>query len=209
MLPLKTLTPESWAPLAFSEPLALLNDHAYLEKKAAANALELLNRWPEPACPDEWTATLSAIASDEASHLSSVIRILTQRGGRLDRTHKNDYAHRLRLQVRKGRGNEELVDRLLISALIELRSCERFLVMAEYCTDRDAILAKFYRRLGSSELGHYRVFLRLAGLVMPPHHVEIRWQELLEIESQALAAQPPGPRIHSGWITESPPVETH
>jgi tRNA-(ms[2]io[6]A)-hydroxylase len=204
-LPLSSHTPDNWAAAALENTLALLNDHAYLEKKAAANALELLNRWPEPTCPDEWTQTLSAIASDEAAHLSSVIRILTKRGGRLERTHRNDYASRLRLQVRKGRGNEELLDRLLISALIELRSCERFLVLARYCTERDPTLSRFYHRLGSSELGHYKVFLRLAGLVVPALEVDRRWAELLEIEAEVLAAQPPGPRMHSGWIkTEDP-----
>ena len=129
-IPLLIRTPHEWAKLALRDPLALLSDHAYLEKKAATNALELLNRWPEPSCPDEWTLTLASIASDEASHLSAVVRILVERGGRLERTHRNDYANRLRLHVRKGHGSDELVDRLLISALIELRSCERFELLA-------------------------------------------------------------------------------
>ena len=68
--PLLLPTPLEWAGLALRDPLALLNDHAYLEKKAATNALELLNRWPEPSCPDEWTPTLAAIAADEATHLA-------------------------------------------------------------------------------------------------------------------------------------------
>jgi tRNA 2-(methylsulfanyl)-N6-isopentenyladenosine37 hydroxylase len=201
--PLQIRTPEEWAELALRDPLALLNDHAYLEKKAATNALELLNRWPEPGCPEEWTPTLAAIASDEASHLSAVVRILVERGGRLERTHRNDYANRLRLQVRKGKGTEELVDRLLISALIELRSCERFDLLARYCRGRDSTLHRFYHRLGSSELGHYRVFLRLAGLVVRTSEVETRWRETLAFEAAALAAQPIGPRIHSGWLVNA------
>ena len=197
-IPLLSRTPEGWAELALRDPLALMNDHAYLEKKAATNALELLNRWPEPACPDEWTLTLAAIASDEASHLSAVVRILVERGGRLERTHRNDYANRLRLHVRKGQGTEELVDRLLISALIELRSCERFDLLATHCRGRDAVLCRFYDRLGSSELGHYHVFLRLASLAARSIEVEARWCEMLAFEAAAMAAQPPGPRIHSG-----------
>ena len=125
-LPLLSRTPDSWAGAVIKDLLALLNDHAYLEKKAASNALELLNRWPEPDCPPDWVSTLAAIASDEAAHLSLVVRLLNRRGGRLERTHRNPYANALRALVRKGRGNEELVDRLLISALIEARSCERF-----------------------------------------------------------------------------------
>jgi tRNA 2-(methylsulfanyl)-N6-isopentenyladenosine37 hydroxylase len=199
-IPLLNRTPEEWAELALRDPLALLNDHAYLEKKAASNALELLNRWPEPVCPDEWPCTLAAIASDEASHLSTVVRLLVKRGGRLERTHRNDYANRLRLHVRKGEGSDELVDRLLISALIELRSCERFELLARYCRGCDSTLHRFYHRLGSSELGHYHVFLRLAGLVVRPAAVDARWQEMLAFEAAAMAAQPPGPRIHSGWL---------
>ena len=200
--PLLSQTPEAWAELALRDPLALLNDHAYLEKKAATNALELLNRWPEPSCPEEWTPTLAAIASDEASHLSAVVRILIDRGGRLERTHRNDYANRLRLHVRKGRGTDELVDRLLISALIELRSCERFDLLARYCRGRDAPLFRFYHRLGSSELGHFHVFLRLAGLTADSALVESRWREMLSFEAAAMAAQTPGPRIHSGWLVQ-------
>ena len=201
-LPLLSQTPDGWAELALRDPLALLNDHAYLEKKAATNALELLNRWPEPSCPEEWTPTLAAIASDEASHLSAVVRILIDRGGRLERTHRNDYANRLRLHVRKGRGTDELVDRLLISALIELRSCERFDLLARYCRGRDAPLFRFYHRLGSSELGHFHVFLRLAGLTADSALVESRWREMLSFEAAAMAAQTPGPRIHSGWLVQ-------
>src|SRR4051794_25567303 len=72
-LPLASRTPDSWAKAVLEQPLALLNDHAYLEKKAASNALELLNRWPEPGCPPDWVQTLSAIASDEAAHLNAVV----------------------------------------------------------------------------------------------------------------------------------------
>jgi len=198
-LPLLSRTPDAWAEAALRDPLALLSDHAYLEKKAAANALELLNRWPEPSRPEEWTQTLAAIASDEAAHLSGVVRLLTDRGGRLDRAHRNDYARALRQHVRKGRGHEDLLDRLLVSALIELRSCERFEILARYCEDRDPILARFYQRLWSSEFGHYRVFLRLAERVVDCDQVEARWREMLEIEAETIAAQPPGPRMHSGW----------
>jgi tRNA-(ms[2]io[6]A)-hydroxylase len=197
-LPLLTRTADGWAEMVLRDPLTLLSDHAYLEKKAAANALELLNRWPEPSRPEEWTQTLAAIASDEASHLKSVVRLLIERGGRLERGHHNDYARQLRQHVRRGRSQEELLDRLLVSALIELRSCERFEVLALHCSDRDPVLARFYRRLWSSEFGHYRVFLRLAELVVPPPELESRWREMLRIEAETIAAQPPGPRMHSG-----------
>jgi tRNA-(ms[2]io[6]A)-hydroxylase len=98
--------------------------------------------------------------------------------------------------VRKGAGNQELLDRLLVSALIEARSCERFDVLARICDDRE--LARFYHRLGTSELGHFRVFLHLAEQVVPRRESETRWEQMLQSEAEILASQPPGPRIHSG-----------
>jgi tRNA-(ms[2]io[6]A)-hydroxylase len=197
-LPLLYETPDGWAAVVLRDPIALLNDHAYLEKKAATNALELWNRWPLASCPRDWSLTLAAIASDEASHLTAVIRILADRGGRLERTHRNDYARQLRESVRTGSGDQELLDRLLISALIEARSCERFAVLARYCRDPDPELARFYERLASSERGHHSAFLRLGALAVPQSEVEARWREMLELEATVIRAQAPGPRLHSG-----------
>src|SRR3954471_11778486 len=116
-MPLLAATPDGWVEFVLRQPLALLDDHAYLEKKAAANALELLNRWPEPRCPRQWVPTLAGIARDEAAHLVMVCRLLQRRGGRLEKMHRNGYATELRQQVRKGNGTHELLDRLLVSAL--------------------------------------------------------------------------------------------
>jgi tRNA-(ms[2]io[6]A)-hydroxylase len=189
-------TPRTWAARALDEPLELLNDHAWLEKKAAANALELLNRWPEPQPPVNWVAAMTAIARDEVQHLAAVCRLLARRGGRLTKQHRNDYASQLRRLVRKGRGPEELVDRLLVSALIEARSCERFSLLAE--ASDDAALAKLYRQLWASEHGHYRTFGTLARAVQAAEIVARRWQEMLAREAEIICAQLPGSRIHSG-----------
>src|SRR3954470_19347049 len=129
-LPVRYQTPTRWALKALSRPLELLNDHAHLEKKAATNALELLNRWPEPNPPENWVAAMTAVARDEVDHLSTVSRLLARRGGRLTRQHANPYASELHKLVRKGQGPNELIDRLMISALIEARSCERFHLLA-------------------------------------------------------------------------------
>src|SRR4051795_11619073 len=101
-LPLKYATPPEWAAAVLSAPLELLNDHAHLEKKAAANALELLNRWPEPRPPENWVTAMTAVARDEVEHLSTVTRLLARRGGRLSRQHGNPYASELHKLVRKG-----------------------------------------------------------------------------------------------------------
>ena len=127
-LPLHSRTPVEWARAVLAEPIRLLIDHAFLEKKAASNALELLTRWPGEYV-DGWMETMTGIARDEAAHLAQVTRILRRRGARLERMHKNPYATALRQLVRKGHAGEAL-DRLLVSALIEVRSCERFAMLA-------------------------------------------------------------------------------
>jgi tRNA-(ms[2]io[6]A)-hydroxylase len=193
-LPLRSRTPATWARSALADPLALLVDHAYLEKKAANNAMDLMTRWPNEWVPG-WVETLSSIARDEAAHLARVTRLLASRGGRLSRIHKNPYASELRLLVRRGQEAESL-DRLFVSALIEARSCERFAVLAAECGDEE--LAAFYKALFTSEFGHFKVFLRLAAKVVPAAKWESRWRQMLEAEAEILARQEPGSRIHSG-----------
>jgi tRNA-(ms[2]io[6]A)-hydroxylase len=194
-LPLQSRTPARWARDVLLEPVALLADHAFLEKKAALNALQLLERWPQEWVPG-WVETMTSVARDEAAHLAQVTRLLLRRGGRLGRTHKNPYANALRDLVRKGEVIPEAVDRLFVSALIEARSCERFSVLADAA--EDAELAALYKALFSSEFGHYKVFLRLAYKIERRHRAESRWEEMLQAEARILAAQESGPRIHSG-----------
>jgi len=193
-LPLRSRTPLEWGAAVLAEPIPLLIDHAFLEKKAAANAMELLTRWPGDWV-DGWVEAMTSVARDETAHLAQVLRILLGRGGRLERYHKNPYANALRTQVRKGKA-AELLDRLLIAALIEVRSCERFSVLA--AASKDDELRGFYHVLYSSELGHYKIFLNLARKFTKAAALDARWQELLGAEAEILAMQDPGPRIHSG-----------
>jgi len=198
MEPLRWQTPATWPRRVMDDPLALLNDHAHLEKKAASNALELLHRWPSGTdgdLPRHWAAVLTGVARDEVEHLATVTRLLARRGGKLSRTHRNPYAADLRDLVRTGRRGE-LVDRLLVCSLIEVRSCERFELLAENVEDRE--LARLYRRLTVSERGHHGVFLDLARRVTPPEDAETRWDQMLDAEALIIKAQPPGPRMHSG-----------
>ncbi|MBI5863210.1 MAG: tRNA-(ms[2]io[6]A)-hydroxylase [Planctomycetes bacterium] len=201
-LPLRYRTPDAWAVSALADPLALLNDHAHLEKKAAANALELLNQWPDPTPPEYWVECMTAIARDEVEHLAIVTRLLARRGGRLTKQHRNAYASALRERVRKGQGPREVLDRLIVSALIEARSCERFELLSRHVDDRE--LSKLYAGLWASEHGHFRVFLDLA-MKLPEVAgrgarlaVESCWSDWLDFEAKLIAAQPPGPRMHSG-----------
>jgi tRNA-(ms[2]io[6]A)-hydroxylase len=199
-LPLRYATPAHWAEHVLRSPLELLNDHAHLERKAATNALELLNRWPEPNPPENWVTAMTAISRDEIEHLSTVTRLLARRGGRLTRQHGNPYASGLRSLVRKGEGPAELVDRLMVSALIEARSCERFRLLADQlrAASSDPELAKLYHALWASEHGHYRTFIQLAERIQPETEVARRWDQLLDAEASLIVSQPTGARMHSG-----------
>ncbi len=199
-LPLHSRTSVEWARGVLADPIRLLIDHAFLEKKAAANAMELLTRWPNDGV-DGWVETMTMVARDETAHLAQVTRILLSRGGRLDRIHKNPYANSLRLLVRKG-NPAEILDRLLVSALIEVRSCERFAVLA--AESEDAELSGFYKGLYLSEFGHYKVFLALARKISKAEEMEARWQEMLAAEARILGEQEAGPRIHSGYVATGP-----
>lgn len=203
MLPLRWWTPARWANGVLAEPMALLNDHAWLEKKAAGNALELLNRWPEPNPPENWVKAMTAVARDEVEHLALVTRLLARRGGHLKKQHRCAYAADLRALVRMGRGPDELMDRLMISALIEARSCERFAILAEACEDRE--LAKLYRGLYASEAGHYRQFIDLARALPEAKGVQARWVAMLKREAAIIRRQPVGPHMHSGVASHSGP----
>ena len=193
-LPLRARTPLEWGPKALADPIALLIDHAFLEMKAAQNAMELMTRWPDEWMPG-WVETMTGVARDETAHLAQVTRLLIKRGGRMERGHKSFYAAALRTLVRSGKSSETL-DRLCVSALIEARSCERFAVLAATTTDEE--LGAFYKALFSSELGHYKVFLKFANKMAPKDEVTARWEALLDHEARIIGEQPPGSRIHSG-----------
>lgn len=203
-LPLRSRTPESWAAAVLRDPIALLNDHAHLERKAAANATELMLRWPEPDPPDHWVNQMTAITREEVEHMQQVLRILQRRGGHLTKHHRNPYAGGLRALVRQANVSApaSLMDRLMVCALIEVRSCERFAVLADHLktTRGDDELLALYKSLWASEHGHYLTFLKLAELVptIDPTDIRARWDEMLDAEAAILAAQKPYAGMHSG-----------
>lgn len=204
--PLRHETPASWVALVLTRPKVFLNDHAHLERKAATNALELIGRWPFPldaegresqAKADRWSRLLASIARDEVRHLAQVLRLLHARGGHFERSHANPYAAALRGVVRRGEGLRETLDRLLVSALIEARSGERFRLLAEHADDEE--LARFYASLVASEEGHYRAFLDLARMLpRVGSQTDVRWNELLAFEAQTIRALEPTCTMHGG-----------
>jgi len=195
--PLLIVTPKVWAEQALSSPLDLLNDHFHLEKKAASNALDMMGRWQGQSAPIRWFTLMSAIAKDETDHMKMIAKLIAKRGGTCTKLHVNPYAKALHGLIRRGTAQQELMDRLLISALIEIRSCERFECLADHTTDPE--LSKLYRGLWGSERGHYRQFFEAAGWIQPQKTIDSRWQDLCWLESKIIQEQEPGPRIHS-WI---------
>ena len=187
---LRWRTPTSWTAAVLADERALLADHAHLERAAAANALSLVRRWPEGADPDRWVARLSGIARDEVDHLALVSRTLADRGGQLSREHRNPYAAGLRQHVAVGTPGE-LADRLYVSALIELRSYERFGMLGGSGHE----LAGLYAGLEASEAGHHRVFVHLAAQAGGDPD---RWAWWCDREAETASSQSPGPRIHAG-----------
>lgn len=196
-LPLRWATPSAWVAQVLADPHTLLSDHGHLERAAAANALQLMTRCPAHVPSDRWIGRLTGLARDEVEHLGMVNSLLVSRGGQPTRSHMNPYARDLRNLVRTGEGVCELIDRLLVSALIEVRSCERFDLLGRAGHE----LSGLYAGLVASEAGHHRLFVNLATAVDPTGNhddVERRWQELLVLEAEIIQAQPGGARMHAG-----------
>ena len=156
-------TDPRWATLATDDLPALLSDHAHCEMKAASNALSLAARWT--AYP-RLVEALAALAEEELRHFRAALAELSRRGIALRKPEVDVYAAELRKAAardRKHSAGEALVDRLLVGALIEARSCERFRLLSRALSDRgEGELAAFYDDLFEAEARHYTTFVDLA-----------------------------------------------
>lgn len=188
-------TPESWAPRALADPFALLADHAQCELGAAASAQGLILRSQGDSA---FVERLGCLALEEMRHFQTVHRLLVELGGTLGATRANPYTSGLLASVRPGTG---LVDRLLVSALIEGRSLERFELLARTATGE---LGALYAELAPSEAGHAELFVALAREVADAELVRARLEHLLAREAELIAALAFAPRIHSGPPFEGP-----
>ena len=188
-LVLRCETDPRWLPHALSRLDEVLIDHAHCEKKAAANALSLLQAYPEvPGLP----AHMARLAREESGHLARVLQLLEQRGLALGRDRGDPYAQALQALVRTGAAQRQL-DRLLVAAIIEARSCERLGLLAGGLPDPE--LRRFYAELARSEDGHQKLFLRLAVCVQH-EGVMPRLHELLEAEAELVRRMPLRAAIH-------------
>lgn len=189
MLKLAEATPHDWAERAAESIDAILLDHAHCEKKAAGAALQLIFRYPSEAA---LVRAVAPLAREELAHFERVIALLESRRQAFRPQRPSPYGARLHSLVRRGEP-ERLLDLLLISALIEARSCERFRLLAERL--RDAELAALYRDLLSSEARHHGVYLELAHGVSP--EAAARLGELASAEAAILREPAPFPRLHT------------
>jgi tRNA-(ms[2]io[6]A)-hydroxylase len=170
----------------------LLTDHAYCEQKAATNAITLIVQNPNLS---DVVQEMIALAQEEMEHFKRVHAILLQRGFTLGKERKDNYVNELRKFIIVGGGREaQLIDRLLFSAMIEARSCERFKVLSENIND--TALAEFYYELMVSEATHYAMFIRLAKKHAVEIDVEKRWKEFLDFEAQVIQNYGKGETIH-------------
>ena len=180
---LLTKTPPSWGARAAAHLPELLADHAVCELQAAVSALSLVGQYPEnPALVDR----LSALAAEELRHFRRVTKEARRFGVSLATRRRNPYAAALRSACRSGREPERGLDLLLVSALIEARSHERFEALVPFLPD--GRLARLYRELADAEARHGPAFLGLAVSHAGARPTERRLAELLRVEAEAIAA---------------------
>jgi tRNA-(ms[2]io[6]A)-hydroxylase len=191
MLHLKCETPARWLAQVDADLESILIDHAHCEKKAAGTALNLIFAYVEDA---ELCRAMTDIVNEELEHFHMVLDLLSRRGVRFRRLKPSTYGRELNDLVRK-QEPQRAVDRLLVAALIEARSCERFHVLAEHV--KDAELAEFYRSLFESEARHHTTYTRLAKHYAPEAEVMSRLDELAALEAAIITRGEELPRMHS------------
>ena len=170
----------------------ILTDHAFCEQKAASNAITLIVQNPQLS---DLVQEMAALVQEEMDHFKRVHDIILERGFVLGRERKDDYVNELRKFIAPGGKREsQLLDRLLLSAMIEARSCERFKVMSEHIDDKH--LSEFYHELMVSEATHYSMFIRLAKKYCGNLDVDKRWKEFLDYEAQVIKNYGKGETIH-------------
>ena len=182
VLGLELPTDPRWVNIAEKNIEDILVDHAYCEQKAASSCISLIVSYPEK---ERVVEILTPVVAEEWSHFERVIDELKKRGFKLGFPRKDEYVEKLQQIIMKG-GNrdQQLVEKLLINALIEARSCERFRLLWKEIKDFE--LSKFYYELMVSEAGHYKNFLSLAREFMEPEQVERRWREILFQEAKII-----------------------
>ena len=193
ILGLQLPTDPRWVNLAEIQLEDILTDHAYCEQKAATTCISLIQKNPEK---DLMVEELSPIVTEEWGHFRMVLAELKKRDLKLGRQRKDVYVNKLiEFQKKGGSPTERFLDQMLIMALIEARSCERFKRLSEGLDDE--YMRNFYRKFMESEAGHYTLFITLAEHYIDKKIVRKRWAEWLEYEKELMNSQEVrGDRIH-------------
>ncbi len=182
MLGLKLETDPRWVDIVESNIEEILTDHAWCEQKAATNAITIIIQNPEHT---DLVTDLLTLAQEELQHFEMVHEIIKKRGYTLGRERKDSYVNELfKFMIKGGTHQQSLVDRLLFSAMIEARSCERFKLLSKKIKDPE--LAKFYHNLMISEAGHYTTFIGFARQYGEGLDVNKRWAELIKFEGEVI-----------------------
>jgi len=203
VLELLHATPPEWAERALARPLELLSDHAHCELRAAASAQGIITH---NASLPRLVDRLGALAIEEMQHFRRVVALLRELGGELEPRGANPYAEGLISGSLATRGSV-LLDRLLIAGLIELRSHERFSLLARAATEPR--VRALYAELLPSEEGHGRLFWALARDGFGAERLAARARELAELEASVVRALPFAPRVHSGLADAPRPAPAH
>ena len=193
VLGLQLPTDPRWVNLAEISLADVLTDHAYCEQKAAATCISLIQRYNQK---EKIVNALAPIVTEEWGHFRLVLAEIQKRGLKLGKQRKDEYVNAL-VQFCQVGGAEEgrLLDQLLMMAMIEARSCERFKRLSEGLTDE--YLRKFYRRFMESEAGHYTLFIELAETYIEKDKVRNRWKEWLNYEAAIMQTlEVRGDRLH-------------
>ena len=192
MLGLKLPSDPRWVNIAKKNLEEVLSDHAFCEQKAASTAISLIVSFPEYT---ELVQEMIALVEEEMSHFKMVHDLILERGFSLGRDRKDAYVSKLLQFFPKGGSRTtQLVHRLLLAALIEARSCERFRLLSEHLEDKK--LAKFYRKLMISEANHYSSFLGFARQYGDKDDVNKKWNDLLEFEANIMKSLSISESIH-------------
>lgn len=193
ILGLKLPTDPRWVDLASISLEEILTDHAFCEQKAATQCISLIQRYPDKA---DLVNALAPIVTEEWGHFRMVWAEMKKRGFELGRQRKDDYVNLLLQNEPKAvPADDKLLHKLMVCALIEARSCERFRLLSENLEEKD--LRKFYYKFMISEAGHYRLFIDLAESYYPADKVRTAWQQWLKIEEKVLTELTPrGDRMH-------------
>ncbi|MCW8400412.1 tRNA-(ms[2]io[6]A)-hydroxylase [Legionella sp. PATHC038] len=188
---LQVKTPQVWLDFAATHIPLLLIDHAHCERKAAATAINFMSKYPEKK---ELVDVMSPLAREELLHFEKVIHFMAQRGIQFCPLQPSGYATQMHKQVTSRNVLQRLCDQLIIGAIIEARSCERFHAIIPYLEDKDLI--KFYGTLIKSEARHFEDYLRLAKLY--GGNIEQRLQLFLSLENDFILSTDTVFRFHSG-----------